>query len=85
MNTKFEIGQVVIARQSVQGMTRGQHYRVAGVTEQPTAFGNFVTYQLEYGHISLSVVNGHLLLTPATPEQEPSAREIRAALWNRRK
>lgn len=55
----LSVGDKVRAKSSNQGMRAGTVYTVTTVKEKPTAWGNFVTYELD-GHID--VVNGHLLL-----------------------
>lgn len=68
--TAFSIGQITIARQTAQGLVRGETYRVRGATERPTPFGNFVTYEVESGGGNrLAIANGHLLLAPV-PSKE---------------
>lgn len=71
--TAFVKGQVVRARESVQGMTKGVEYRVVDLHMQSTAFGQFVTYGLTRAERSplvaenrpLFISNGHLLLEAA--------------------
>lgn len=74
--TRFQKNQLVRASKQAQGLITGETYRVLDVNESQTAFGNFVTYVLfgprfddaaQLG--TFAVVNGHLLLTDATPPE----------------
>lgn len=67
MNTIFQIGQLVIANITAQGMIKGQTYTVCSIMTEPTIFG---TVYAEYGIESeagelFQIRNGHLLLDRA--------------------
>lgn len=67
--TAFKIGQIVKARRPVQGLVEGSAYQIIGISEMPTPFGNFVTYQVkgitQLG-VTLEIRNGHLVLDAAS-------------------
>lgn len=65
--SKFKAGEEVIATVSAQGMFRFRKYIILDVIEQPTAFGDFVTYVLldELDGSKYAIRNGHLLLAHA--------------------
>lgn len=71
--TTFQLNEAVCATVNAQGLKKGEVYLISGVIENPTPFGNFVTYAVR--HIEgydehnepvlgkpLHIVNGHLLL-----------------------
>ena len=63
MATTFEVGDVVVARVTAQGMTKGESYLVVDAITAPTIVpgGSFVTYVLQRGDDRFSVVNLHVL------------------------
>lgn len=65
--TRFTVGQAVVSNTNAQGLGKGESYTVVKVDEQPTPFGNVVTYWVKslVGGEVLPVGNGHLLLTEA--------------------
>lgn len=65
--SKFKAGEEVIATATAQGMSRFAKYVILDVIEQPTAFGDFVTYVLldELDGSKYAIRNGHLLLAHA--------------------
>lgn len=71
MMTRFQKGEKVTAQTSTQGLRRGEQYQVADVKVHSLPFGDFVTYSLaslrpEEPGFEWEVVNGHLILSPAT-------------------
>jgi len=46
-STRFKVGDKVVARDSVQGMKKGQTYKVTNIRMQDTPWGTFVDYQLD--------------------------------------
>jgi hypothetical protein len=66
----FNVGQMVRACVTAQGMVKGEVYEVRTVTERRTFAGTFVTYGLTGRSqavldTELTVGNGHLVLTSA--------------------
>jgi len=46
-STRFKVGDKVVAQDSVQGMKKGQTYKVTDIRMQDTPWGTFVDYQLD--------------------------------------
>jgi hypothetical protein len=65
MNTKFQIGDKVVAETTAQGMTVGSTYKVINMKFEYTAFGTFVVYMITDGVKDLTIGNGHMLLSKA--------------------
>ena len=65
MNTTFQVGDLVQAHTTAQGMARFARYVIIDVVEQNTGFGNFVTYVVkdDLDGSNLAIRNGHLLLS----------------------
>lgn len=63
MATTFQVGDVVVARVTAQGMTKGECYLVVDELTAPTIVpgGSFVTYVLQRGDDRFSVANLHVL------------------------
>lgn len=71
MMTAYSKGQMIEAKTNAQGLRRGERYQITGVKMNPTPFGDFVTYTVaslrpEEPGFEWEVVNGHLILAPAT-------------------
>lgn len=64
--TFFDVGDVLVARGSVQGMTKGEHYEVIDVHVRNLGMlGRFVEYTVESmtdANVVLVVGNAHLLM-----------------------
>lgn len=74
----FFTGDVVVARVTAQGMTKGESYLVADAIEQGTVLGGtFVTYILQRGDDRFAVVNLHVLADKVQPKKAPKVRVLR--------
>lgn len=73
--TTFQKNDKVVARTSTQGLRQGETYRIENVIQNPTPFGNFVSYVVaslrpEEPGFEWTVVNGHLILDKAIESGE---------------
>jgi hypothetical protein len=59
MDSRYKVGDTVVARVAAQGMKKGQTYKVTDISMQDTPWGTFFDYQLDG---KLWVGNGHLVL-----------------------
>lgn len=67
MNTKFEIGQEVVAKFNQQGLVEGRLYRVVDMSVRYMRGLTYTTYVVCQGELPgrcshLTVGNGHLIL-----------------------
>lgn len=58
-DSKYNVGDRVVARVNAQGMKKGQVYTVTDIEQQVTPWGTFVDYKLDN---KMWVGNGHLVL-----------------------
>lgn len=63
--TAFQVNDIIRASYTAQRLSAGKEYRVVEISENPTPFGNFVSYLLEPidGGERIWIGNAHLLLS----------------------